>query len=469
MHIIPQSWSHVHILISVFPTVGLMFVLGFYLAGFAANNDFMRRTSLVMFAGLGLLGIPIYGSGALSAAALAGNARYARAAIDTHVMVSIAVLALLAATGIAAAVEFWRARQENRPSGDPFRLILGLAAVTLLVSGYAAQLGFQVNHNELKLSVTIPELATSQVWSNVHIMLNHIPTAGFVFALAYFVAALAANNEDMKRGGLTAFVICCVAGVPTYVAGTAAMWAVTQPTIPEISKAVINAHRDMALLTLVGLAFTGTVAWVELWQSRAAGKMSQTSLNAVLVSAIVTLAIMAETGHRGGLINHPEIRTALDVLPTDPEAGISQQLETTMKEFVWFVPWQIVHFFGYCFIFGAVAAVTLRVLGFWKTVSFAAMHRVLVVGFIGVLMNVVSGMLMMMSDSYRYVVSYTPFAPKIILLTLGSIGVLYFSVSNRIWNVQAGQEASLSAKWVAIAVIAAWAGVIACGRLLAFI
>ena len=469
MHLVPQSWSHLHILIGVFPTIGLLFVLSFYAAGFATNNDFLRRTCLVMFAGLGLLGIPIYVSAAGSAADLAGNARFARAAIDTHALWGYAVFALMAATGIAAALELWRANQEKRPTSDPYRLVLGLAAASLLLSAISAQLGFQVNHNELKIAVSIPELSTSQVWSNAHIVLNHIPTAGFVFALAFFVVALASDNAVMKRGSLVAFAICSVAGVPTYVAGTAAMWALTQPTIPEISKAVINSHRDMALLTLLGLAFTGTVAWVELWRSRSSGKLAQSSLNAVLVSAIVTLAIMAETGHRGGLINHPEIRTAMDTLASDPEAGISQQLETTMREFIWFVPWQIVHFFGYCFIFGAVAAVTLRVLGFWKNVSFAAMHRVLLIGVIGLLMNVVSGMLMMMSDSYRYVVTYTPFAPKIVLLTVGSIAVLYFTVSDRIWNVQAGQDASLSAKWIALAVLAAWAGVIACGRMLAFI
>ena len=29
MHVIPQSWSHLHILISVFPFFGLVIVLGF--------------------------------------------------------------------------------------------------------------------------------------------------------------------------------------------------------------------------------------------------------------------------------------------------------------------------------------------------------------------------------------------------------------------------------------------------------
>ena len=39
MHVIPQSWSHLHILVSVFPPLGLVFVLGFWIAGFLSKND----------------------------------------------------------------------------------------------------------------------------------------------------------------------------------------------------------------------------------------------------------------------------------------------------------------------------------------------------------------------------------------------------------------------------------------------
>ena len=55
MHVIPQSWSHLHILISVFPSVGLLLVLGVYIAGFRTGNDFVRRTCLFVFAMVGLL------------------------------------------------------------------------------------------------------------------------------------------------------------------------------------------------------------------------------------------------------------------------------------------------------------------------------------------------------------------------------------------------------------------------------
>src|SRR5260370_40419503 len=114
--------------------------------------------------------------------------------------------------------------------------------------------------------------------------------------------------------GLVVFVLLAIVGVPTYVPGAAAMWALPVPPIPEISKAVINAHRDMALWTLFGLGFTGVTAWSELWCYRYRGRFSSTSLYLVLAFAIITLGIMAETGHRGGQINHPEIQGATEVL-----------------------------------------------------------------------------------------------------------------------------------------------------------
>src|ERR1700681_3862466 len=101
------------------------------------------------------------------------------------------------------------------------------------------------------------------------------------------------------------------------------MWALPEPPMHEISKAVINAHRDMALWTLFGLAFTGSASWIELWRYRYFARFSKLSLALVLLFAVVTLGIMTETGHRGGLINHPEIRMATDLLPTNPDAGIS--------------------------------------------------------------------------------------------------------------------------------------------------
>jgi uncharacterized membrane protein len=467
MHLIPQSWSHLHILVSVFPSFGLVCVLGFYMGGLLTDNDGTKRTSLVLFALLALLSVPIYLSGTGSVAELSGNSKISKDMVASHYGWGIAALAALVITGVASLVALSLSGRAERVSNNALRAVLGLAVVTLVVLVVAD--GWEINHRELQSTVIIPDVSTPPAWPHVHMILNHAPTVGFVFAIAFYITALVANNDIMKQGSLILFVICSILGVPTYVTGTASMWALTQPPNPDISKAVINAHRDMALWTLFGLGFTGAASWFELWRYRYLGRFSKLSLNLVMVFAVVTLGIMAETGHRGGQINHPEIRVATEILPTDPQAGISTAIESLISNMIWFVPWQIVHFFGYCLIFGTAFAVLLRVLGFWKSLSFASVHRLLLMGVLGVLMNVFSGMLMMLADSYRYVVNDYAFAPKIALIPIGATAALYFSVSDRLWNVKPGEDAPTAAKWVAAVVLLAWAGVIVCGRMLNYL
>ena len=129
MHVIPQSWSHLHILIGVFPSIGFVIVLGFYLAGLRSGSDSVRRTCLVLFGLLSLLCVPIYVSGVGSAAALSENARYGRGAIAAHSLWGTAALAVLAVTAAVVFYELWQSRKARRAVGDPFHAIAGLATL----------------------------------------------------------------------------------------------------------------------------------------------------------------------------------------------------------------------------------------------------------------------------------------------------------------------------------------------------
>jgi uncharacterized membrane protein len=464
MHLIPQSWSHWHILLSVFPLVGLVFVLGFYVTAFATSNEAMKRICLVLFVILGLLAVPTYLSGDHSMELLSKDPKISQDLMSSHFGWGVTALAVLVLTGLTALIELWRSRRAEHLSNDALHLVLGLALVTLALMVISGELGWNINHHELQMDAAAQK--TPQAWSHVHIILNHFPTVGFVFALIFYIAALATNNTVMKRASLVLFVICAILGVPTYVTGAASMWALSG--VPGISKAVINAHRDMALVTLFGLAFTGVLAWIELWRFRHLGRFSSVSLYLVLAFAIITLGVMAETGHRGGQINHPEIRLATDVLPTDPKVGWSPAIESLINHVIWFVPWQTVHFFGFSLIFGTALAISLRVLGFWKSMPFSAVHRLLPLGVFGVVINVFSGMLILFADSFRYL-NATTFAPKVAFITIGAIAVLYFSCSERLWTVKAGEDAPMSAKWVAAVVLLSWAGVIMGGRLIPYV
>jgi uncharacterized membrane protein len=378
----------------------------------------------------------------------------------------VVALFLLALTGLAAWIELWRYRSAERLSDNAIHLVLGLAVVTLAFMVIVGELGWEISHHELRQDWATQR--TPQMWSHAHMILNHFPTVGFVFGLAFFLTALALDNTVMKRTSLVVFVTCTLLIVPTYVTGNASMWALTDPPFPGVSKAVINAHRDMALVTLFAIGITGVTAWIELWRFRHLGRFSNRSLYLVLIFAIITLGIMAETGHRGGQINHPEIHVAGDVLPTDPRAGWSANIELMINHVIWFVPWQTVHFFGFSLVFGTALAISLRVLGFWKSLPFSAVHRLLPIGVFGVVMNVFTGMLILQADSSRYLNEIT-FVPKVIFIAIGGIAVLYFSLSEPLWKTQAGEDAPMAAKWVAALVLISWTGVIMGGRLLPYV
>jgi uncharacterized membrane protein len=466
MHLIPASWSHLHMLVSVFPSVGLIFAIGFLVTSMVTKNEAMQRICLTALGILGLLAIPTYVSGSGSMATLSEKPDISADLMSIHYFWSWSALVLIGITGLVAWLTLWRSRGAGRPSNNALHLVLGLSIVTLLTMILVGEQGWEIAHHELGLAT--PKAGTPQGWSHIHIILNHFPTVGFVFGLAFYVCALILKNDVMKRSALVVFVMCAILGATTYVTGASAMWALTQPPFKGISQAVINAHRDWALMSLFGLAFTGLTSYLELWRFRYLGRFSKLSLNLILGFAIVTLGVLAETGHRGGQINHPEIRLPTDILPTDPNAYWSPAIENLINNVIWFVPWQTVHFFGYTLVFSTVLAVTLRIFGFWKSMPFSAIHRLLPLGAFGVAMNIFTGMLMLMADTYRYI-NEIAFWPKMFFLPIAAISILYFSLSEKLWNVKAGEDAPMSAKWVASLVLVSWTIVIMGGRLLPYL
>ena len=466
MHLIPASWSHFHMLISVFPSVGLIFAFGFYIAGLATNNELIKKSCLFVFGGLGVLIALTYVSGLYSIPALGERHYVLQSDVAEHQSFSTASTVISVLAGLLAWFILWRSlKTTTSKSGD--LVVLVAEAANLIAVGGAAWIGWNINHHR-EFNFPTPDMGTPTVWAHIHVILNHFPTVGFVFALFFFIVGLVQKNNGLIRGSLVTFVICAVLGAPTYVTGAAAMFSLTQPPVQGVTQAIINAHRDFALLSLFGLAATGCAAWIEVWRYRYLNRFSKVSLNVVLVLAFITLAIMAETGHRGGQINHPEIHLAGDVLRTDPTLGWSAYIELAINNVIWFVPWQTVHFFGYTLVFATVLVVCLRILGLFKGMSFPAVHRILPLGVFGVTMNIFTGMLMLLADTSRYV-NEPSFWPKMFFLPIGAIAVLYFSLSDKLWAVKAGDDAPAGAKAVAVLVLLSWTIVIMGGRLLPYV
>src|SRR5215831_16411397 len=142
MHLIPDSWSHLHILASVFPSVGLVFALGFYVVAMITNNTGLTRICLAVFTLLGLVAIPTYFSGTGSWDALSGNSKISDDLMDYHYGWGVTALAVLMASGAVAFIEILRSSRFGKFSNNALHLVLGLAIVSLGLMAVVGEMGW---------------------------------------------------------------------------------------------------------------------------------------------------------------------------------------------------------------------------------------------------------------------------------------------------------------------------------------
>src|SRR5215471_9411220 len=165
MHLIPQSWSHLHILVSVFPSVGLVFVLGFYIAGLSTKNEVIKRSCLVLFGILALLAIPTFFSGLRPMEVFSQDPKVSQSVMSAHYYWGLGALAVLLITGGYALLELWRV---GKPSEAALKAMLALAGLTLILMIVVDELGWDIHHLELQRVVPAAQAttATSQAWSH---------------------------------------------------------------------------------------------------------------------------------------------------------------------------------------------------------------------------------------------------------------------------------------------------------------
>ncbi len=299
---------------------------------------------------------------------------------------------------------------------------------------------------------------------HLHILLNHFPSVGTVLALGLFLASYYVKSEDLRRSSLIIFLLLGLLAIPTYISGAAAKWAIQGNA--GISIDVISAHQDQGLLAFTFLGITGCLAWLALWQERRFARTPDWNLIAVLGGAIISIIFMARAGNIGGHINHPELGIFEPV--TTQGEGLTASVENLITGVIWIWPaMEAAHFIGMALIFGVVLLVSLRSLGVGKNLPYAALHRLLPLGAMGLLVNVVTGFFFFIADSGRYV-AMDGFPPKIIALMIGGVAIIYFTIFDEVWALKAGDDATMLSKAMATITILSWAGVLIFGRLLPY-
>jgi uncharacterized membrane protein len=308
--------------------------------------------------------------------------------------------------------------------------------------------------------------------AHLHVVLNHVPTIGFLVGLAIFLIGLARRHDGLKRTGLTIFFVVANVSIATYVTGVGAEALIKDR--PDVSGAAIRAHEDAALLAFTLMEITGFFAWLALWQwRRIPRRPPRWTMPVVLLLSVATFALMANAANLGGEISHAEIRSASAAAATpapDGEAtGVAQSLGMFVAGETWVWPaCETIHFIGLCLLFGVVLIVDLRMLGMVKSVSYAAVFQLLPLGMLGFGLNLITGMLFFMGNPGQYIHNVM-FFWKIVLVMLGGFNVLYFTLDHEPWELGPGDDAPLTAKIAAVSAMFLWVAVLFCGHMLPFL
>jgi len=319
--------------------------------------------------------------------------------------------------------------------------------------------------------------------AHLHLLINHFPTIGFIVGMGLFVFALIGKSDELKRASLVVFVGIALLTIPTYMTGSAAQEMIcivpAKPpgapcANPNVSRAVIETHRDAALLALVFMEITGAAAWLGLWQFRRSSRPSNPTLLAVLLLSIVTLAVVSNAANLGGPIRHPEILSSPEADAAQTAAGVRLGIDSGgLGKFILGVPWmwpvcETLHFIGLSLLMGVVLLIDLRMLGVMSNVSFTTLHRLLPWGILGFAVNVLTGMMFFIAAPDQYTQNGA-FHWKIAFVLIAGANALYFTMFDETWTLGPGEEAPLTAKFAAVSAFFLWVAIMYCGSMLPFL
>lgn len=149
----------------------------------------------------------------------------------------------------------------------------------------------------------------------------------------------------------------------------------------------------------------------------------------------------------------------------------ASELGRAMREWLWLYPAvEIVHIAGIALLFGSIAVLDLRLLGFSRGVSAKQLAaHVLPWTLASFLLIVPSGFMMFAAHAADFIASGV-FVLKMGLILLAGINAVLFHMG--VFRTVAGWDADApppaAARAAAAVSLAAWIAVMACGRLLAY-
>ena len=310
--------------------------------------------------------------------------------------------------------------------------------------------------------------------AHLHLVLNHTPIIGTMIGLGLFIVSILSDIDDLKRASLMVFAGVALLALPTFFSGVGAQGALRKDA--AVPASLIERHEGAAILALFFMEVTGAFALVGLWRRDRlfTGKPWSSNLALILSFSIVTAGLMTRVGATGGDIRHPEIRLAQDVTRESGVSAIVSIFEPSPGKFTdlmllskwWWAFMMDLHFVGLALLIGTVGILDLRMLGFFRQLPIAPLHRLMPWAMAGFGVNTLTGVLAFIGMPNYYAFDAAFWLKMLALLLLG-LNAAAFYLSNAFHSVEhlgPDEEAPALAKFFAASSLVLWFAVIALGR-----
>jgi uncharacterized membrane protein len=149
--------------------------------------------------------------------------------------------------------------------------------------------------------------------------------------------------------------------------------------------------------------------------------------------------------------------------------------QTSLSHFIinnyWVWPtMETMHFVGLSALFGGLALADLRLIGYMKNIPYKALSKIIPLAVTGFIVNTITGVLFFIGNPHRYYPNIG-FRFKMLCILLAGLNLLLYQIAVKpkadTWGP--GDKTTLLAKFVGVASILLWIGVITGGRLIPFV
>jgi hypothetical protein len=140
---------------------------------------------------------------------------------------------------------------------------------------------------------------------HLHLLVNHAPLFGAIFALALLAASFIWAPDVLRRAALLALVFAALGAVAADLTGEPAEDAIRG--FPGVRREVIHEHEELGEKSFIAASILGVLALGALVRWRRAPLPQGVALGALAGAAIVS-GMMGYTALLGGRVRHTEVR-----------------------------------------------------------------------------------------------------------------------------------------------------------------